>query len=219
MFASIAARYDLANDLLSGGIHRLWRRHAFFVIDRTMQDSLPVERALDVATGTGALLPALLQRAREVVGIDPCVPMVQVAQARQLPVTLLEGSAECLPFPPDHFSLVTVAYGVRNFSDLSRGLAEIVRVARPDGVIAILEFGEIKNPCVRWLRDQHARWIMPWLGGLITGNAEAYRYLPHTSATFPSGQEFAQLLRQAGAREASAISLWGGLCNLYIARK
>ena len=141
MFASIAHRYDITNTVLSLGVHHLWKRH--FI--RTLQVDAP-QRIMDVACGTGDLVPLLhKQFGGQVLGVDFCEPMLDVARKNYPDFEFLQGDALNLNFADDQFDLVTVSFGVRNFENLEHGLKEILRVLKSGGVLAILEFGQPEN--------------------------------------------------------------------------
>lgn len=217
MFSSIAERYDTANLVLSGGICLLWQR----ALCRKIKGSVPAGRrnsALDICTGTGALLPGLLKLFRQVTGLDFCAEMLEVAGKRYAGcerLTLVQGDALKLPFGEGSFDAVTVAYGVRNLENLKEGLREMRRVLKEDGSVFILEFG--RPPANLWGRiyKWYSSALLPWLGGVITGNKSAYGYLKETSHEFPAGEEFAALLKEAGFFDISAQPLSGGIAWLY----
>lgn len=211
MFDSIAHRYDLANNVLSGGAHHLWRR----TMERRMR---PCKRALDIATGTGALVPYLLNKASTVVGVDfsegmlKHVPETLLRDAR---VSFQRADALALPFENGSFDCVTVAFGVRNFECLEDGLREICRVVKPGGQVLVLEFGQIRRPIIGALYQTYSRYVLPKLGGLLTGQRQAYEYLPETAARFPCGEDFVQRLAASGLRGAVCTPLWFGMAYIY----
>lgn len=219
MFASIAARYDLANDVLSGGIHRLWRRK---VVRRVR--SLGCRDVLDLCTGTGdlalALADALGPNVR-VVGVDFVHEMVELAEKKRLRskhperVAFSQGDALAIPLPPASVDAVTISFGIRNVDDVPACLREIRRALRPGGSVFVLEFGQVRVPIFRALYDWYGRHIMPAIGRLLTGNRDAYEYLPQTALRFPAGREFLRLLEDAGFERAKAASLLGGLAYIY----
>ncbi|MCO6430447.1 MAG: bifunctional demethylmenaquinone methyltransferase/2-methoxy-6-polyprenyl-1,4-benzoquinol methylase UbiE [Deltaproteobacteria bacterium] len=216
MFSSIAGRYDLANSVLSMGIHHSWRRKLISVVPAD-----PSLSALDLCTGTGDLLPLLMERFGKVTGADFCLPMLEIA--RQKPsckgASIVQADALNLPFADGSFDIVTVAFGVRNFADLDRGLAEIWRVLKPGGSMLILEFGQPKNRLFGWLYNCYCRYLMPLIGGALTGNRAAYQYLPETAKNFPCRQEFIAILERHGFQQCSFQSLTGGIAYCYQARK
>jgi demethylmenaquinone methyltransferase/2-methoxy-6-polyprenyl-1,4-benzoquinol methylase len=217
MFDAIAPTYDLLNTVLSGGFHRRW--------ERLLVGSLPGNpdgRCLDLCTGTGALVPKLSARYAEVVGADISPQMLEVARtrfARSSNVTLVEADAQNLPFDGGAFDVATVAYGVRNLPDLNAGLSEIRRVLKIGGQVGILEFGTPRNAVWRAIFSFYSRYIIPMVGGLLSGERDAYEYLPKTAAAFPCGAEFETLLTQAGLTPQTTIPLMGGIAFIYIAEK
>ena len=192
MFDSIAPRYDLLNTVLSGGIHKRWRRDALQFIPEG------VERALDVCCGTGDLLPLIATRAKLVMGVDFSSEMLKISRARHPNFFVIEGDALKLPFRDASFDLVTVAFGVRNFEDLESGLHEIRRVLTVQGRLIVLEFGQPSSAIFGKLYNCYSNYILPHIGAFLSGNREAYRYLPKTAKNFPCGKEFTEILERAG---------------------
>jgi demethylmenaquinone methyltransferase/2-methoxy-6-polyprenyl-1,4-benzoquinol methylase len=221
MFNGIAARYDLLNHLLSGGIDLYWRRRAFRQVRQPMTG-----RILDLATGTGdfALGSRRLQPSR-IIGVDVALNMLRLGAVKTARVRagtkpfLLGGDAERLPFVDTSYDLVTVAFGVRNFGSIPVGLAEACRVLRPGGEILVLEFSEPELPLFRQLYRFYFNHILPLVGGIISGNRQAYSYLPKSVVDFPQGDGFLRLLRGAGFVEAEATQLTMGICSIYWGRK
>jgi demethylmenaquinone methyltransferase/2-methoxy-6-polyprenyl-1,4-benzoquinol methylase len=211
MFDGIAHRYDLTNTVLSAGIHHLWRRS----LERRM---VPCNRALDIATGTGALVPYLLRRASTVVGVDFSEGMLRHVPSNlraDRRVSFQHADALALPFGDDSFDCVTVAFGVRNYEVLEKGLAEIGRVVRPGGQVLVLEFGQIRHPVIGAAYKAYSKYVLPSVGGLLTGNARAYEYLPHTAAQFPCGDTFVERLASAGLHGAVSTPLCFGMAYIY----
>jgi demethylmenaquinone methyltransferase/2-methoxy-6-polyprenyl-1,4-benzoquinol methylase len=216
MFDAIAPRYDLLNTLLSGGLHRLWERRLVRELGEAKRDA----RCLDLCTGTGALVPGLARRFERVVGVDISPGMLQVARAKWgslAGVSFNEGDAQALPFEGGTFDFVTVAYGVRNWPDLELGLAEVKRVLVSGGRVGILEFGQPRNRLWRGFFNAYSRHVIPFLGGLISGERAPYEYLPKTAASFPCGAEFEGILRGVGLTPLRTVSLMGGVAHLYFA--
>jgi demethylmenaquinone methyltransferase/2-methoxy-6-polyprenyl-1,4-benzoquinol methylase len=210
MFGSIAARYDLTNSVLSLGIHHLWKH---LVVRRVPRGAGPV---LDLCTGTGDLLPLLERRTTGVVGGDFCLPMLERGRERgRSDAPLVQCDALNLPFPDRTFTAVTVAFGVRNLEDVRRGLKEIRRVLTPGGKLVILEFGQPTWAPFRAVYNWYSRVLMPWIGGLLTGNRSAYTYLPETAKAFPSGGDFEVILREAGFSATRYDPLSGGIAYIY----
>jgi demethylmenaquinone methyltransferase/2-methoxy-6-polyprenyl-1,4-benzoquinol methylase len=218
MFSSIAGRYDLANEVLSLGIHRLWRREA------VRQSRVRAgESVLDCATGTGDLALAFKRAVGplgRVVGTDFCQAMLAHApeKARRAGLELQFEVADALDlrFQPASFDIASIAFGIRNVDDPLRCLTELARVVKPGGRVVVLEFGQ-PGRLFGALFRLYSRWIMPLLGQLLTGNRAAYEYLPRTAAAFPAGEGFLELMRRAGCfSERSARPLAGGVAYVYV---
>lgn len=213
MFARIAPRYDTANRLLSLRIDTRWRK-------RVAVHLLPAPgRVLDVASGTGDLALDLRRHGgHSVVSSDFTFEMLAFGRpklaARATPARQVAADALQLPFGDAAFDAVTVAFGIRNFSDPSAGLREMSRVVRPGGIVAVLEFSRPRGPFGR-LFDFYSRQILPRIGGLITGDRSAYEYLPASVSTFPEGREFEQLMLEAGLTQISSKRLTGGIATIY----
>jgi demethylmenaquinone methyltransferase / 2-methoxy-6-polyprenyl-1,4-benzoquinol methylase len=217
MFGRIAPRYDLANHLLSGNLDRLWRRHTVgrvrHILDR------PGARVLDICCGTGDLAVALQRRTTaRVLASDFCHPMLTAA-TRKLPGgVLFESDALRLPVRDASLDLVTVAFGFRNLVDYDAGLREMRRVLRPGGMATILEFSQPRNSLFAAVYHFYSRRILPVIGGLITGNGDAYRYLPESIQKFPDAPELADAMRRAGFAEVSFDRLTGGTVALHLGK-
>jgi len=212
MFGSIARRYDITNSVLSMGVHRLWKK---MVSARVPRDG----KVLDLCTGTGDLLPLLAERCKEVVGGDFCEPMLDIARERYPKIKLVQCDALNLPFENDSFDAVTVAFGVRNLESLDKGLREMNRVLKPGGTLVVLEFGQPTFPVWRQIYQLYSRFIMPTIGGLLTGNRAAYEYLPQTAAKFPCAGDFAHRMEEAGFSRTRYLSLTGGIAYIYDGKK
>ncbi len=213
MFSRIAGTYDLANDVLSLGHHRSWRAALLAAVDVKAG-----ERALDVATGTGEVALALAARGADVVGVDPCEPMLEVARAKHSNVSFVVGDAMALEFGDAAFDVVTISWGIRNVADPQRGLNEFARVLKPGGRLAVLEFGQ-PSGVVGAAYDLYGKHVLPRLGGLVSGDGAAYAYLNRSSSRFPCGDAFLSMLRTAGFVDVDARRFFGGLAWLYTARR
>jgi len=214
MFADIAPRYDLLNHLLSLNVDQRWRRRAV----RLAQPAGPV---LDVCTGTGDLAAAFAETTgRHVVGVDFCEPMLRhgTDKKRCARVRFVRGDALALPLPDDAFDVVSVAFGIRNVADLDRGLRELVRVARPGGRIAILEFTRPKTPGIGPLYEFYFGRILPFLGNLIS-RSRAYTYLNRSVLDWASEEELAARLAAAGCSEVRVHPLTFGIAAVHLGRK
>ena len=221
MFGRVAHRYDLANHVLSCNIDRLWRAHTVrrvaHILDRA--DA----RVLDICCGTGDLVLALTGRGgASVLGSDFCHPMLVEArrkvERRVARASLFESDALALPLRDASLDLLTVAFGFRNLANYDAGLAEIRRVLRPGGVAAILEFTKPPNRVFAGVYNFYSRRILPWIGGLLTGNRDAYTYLPESVRKFPDAPQLAADMREAGFREVQYDYLTGGIAALHIGR-
>lgn len=219
MFQRIARKYDAANDILSLGVHRLWRRRAVRTSGVRRGD-----RVLDVCTGTGDLAFAFSNEVGSegsVTGLDFVDEMLNIAREkekqRQNKVTFVQGDAQKLPFPDSSFDLVTVAFGIRNVDSPVDALKEFRRVLRPRGTVLVLEFGQPTLPVFRSLFRFYSKHLMPLIGSIVSGDRKAYEYLPETSARFPCGESFVTLLAQAGFWACRSRQLTGGIAYLYTA--
>lgn len=217
MFNRIARRYDLLNHLLSLGIDRSWRRA---LVRDLVKDG--AKHVLDMATGTADLAILAARRGvAKVDGVDIATSMLDFGrikvqkQGLEARVQLMQGQAEDIPFPDNTFDAAMVAFGVRNFEDLDKGLSEMQRVLRPDGKILVLEFSLPRNPILRFFYLIYFRHILPFLGGLISGDKSAYSYLPASVQTFPQGKDFLDRLTKAGFQNTSSRRFSGGIASLY----
>lgn len=225
MFAAIAPRYDRANDVLSFGIHRLWRGKALQLAD------FPKDAVLiDVCTGTGDVALAAAKRLSSkgrVIGIDFVYPMLSLAKEKQLlettkanaSVQFIHGDAMHLPLSDEIADASFVSFGIRNVDDPLAGLKEMRRVVKPGGKVVVIEFGQPRIPIFSSLYRFYSKYIMPTIGGLLTGNKQAYKYLPETAAHFPAGKHFVALMQEAGLVNPRAVPLLAGLAYIYIAKR
>ncbi len=210
MFSAIAPRYDLLNRLLSLGLDLRWRRRA---VELALEKG--PQRILDLATGTGDLAFLLKERApqAEVVGVDFAPPMLEQAQkkaqARGLSVAFLEADALALPFPEGSFHAVTVAFGFRNFADYRRALEEIHRVLAPGGRLVLLEFPPPPGGAFGLVYRVYFGKVVPFLGGLLSGNFRAYRYLPESVERFPPPEALKALMEGVGFRVRYELLTFG----------
>jgi demethylmenaquinone methyltransferase/2-methoxy-6-polyprenyl-1,4-benzoquinol methylase len=221
MFTGIADQYDRANSVLSFGLHYRWRRRAvaYSGVQRGAQ-------VLDLCTGTADLALALARQVGaegQVVATDFCHAIlrlgVQKAHHKTIPLTFALADAQALPFPDARFDCVTVAFGLRNVDCLRTALSEMHRVLRPGGVALVVEFGQ---PQGRWfgrVYRAYSRYVMPNVGGWLSGHRDAYAYLPRTAAAFPAGERFCREMRSQAFVDAEAQSLSGGIVYLYRAKR
>lgn len=222
MFDAIAPKYDLLNHTLSFGIDRLWRRRVVKSVKRC-----GAERILDIAPGTGDLSIALARgiEGSQVVGVDISEGMLKIGrekiEARGLSsrVELKLGDALELEFEDGSFDAVTVGFGVRNFEELEKGLAEMLRVLRPGGLMVILEFSMPKNPLFRALYKFYFLKVLPLIGNFTSKSSFAYTYLPESVSEFPSGEQFLAHLSNIGGVELASRELSLGIASIYTAHK
>ncbi len=219
LFAGIARRYDLLNDLQSFGLHRRWKRR---VIE--LANPRPGERALDLCCGTGDLTLALARRGADVTGLDFSEKMLAVARQRAknqriIPTSFIQGDALQIPFPDASFDIVTIGYGLRNLADLDAGLREIRRVLKSGGRLVILEFG--KPDCAVWrgIYFAHLRYVAPLLGKVFCGDAAAYSYILESLKNYPGQTGVTAKLRELGFAEVEATNLLGGAMSIHYAKK
>jgi demethylmenaquinone methyltransferase / 2-methoxy-6-polyprenyl-1,4-benzoquinol methylase len=209
MFDRIAGVYDVMNSVMTAGLHHRWRERA-----ADLARVGPGTRALDVATGTGDLAIALARRGGEVVGSDFSEGMLERARAKNPHVRWEQANALALPYDDDAFDAATVGFGARNFSDLERGIAEMARVVRPGGRVVVLE---ITTPTKPPLSTFFSLWfdrIVPLLGR-VTGENQAYSYLPNSVKRFPGPRELGAVMAGAGLRDVRWILTAGGIIALH----
>lgn len=221
MFDSIAHRYDMLNHLLSAGVDILWRKRAIREIG-----IIHPQYILDMATGTGDFaMEAMSLHPQKVTGVDLSQNMLNIAINKvkkselQSTIEFIKGDSEQLTFADNSFDAITVGFGVRNFQNMERGLSELYRVCRPEGMIAILEPAFPPNPLVRALFTLHFRYITPFLGKILSKDGAAYQYLPNSVEAFPQGDAFCKLLERQGFRDTKYIPLTFGMCMLYLGKK
>ena len=223
MFDGIAPSYDRLNHLMSLNVDKIWRRHAL----REIVDGTP-QQVLDVACGTGDSTISVARAAApgsHVTGVDISEGMMALVQDKAARagvagrISLQVADGEALPFPAGAFDRVTCAFGIRNFEHRDRGLAEFFRVLRTGGRVVILELSVPQNRLLRWGYDLYFMHLLPWIGGKVSGNAQAYRYLPASVHAFPAPEDFCAQLRAAGFSQVHYRSLSMGLCRMYIGYK
>lgn len=222
MFDSIAPAYDFMNHAMTLGIDRWWRRVA---VNRLRRRS-PAE-VLDVATGTGDFAVKLCRRLkpRRVLGIDLSEGMLAVAREKVKrlglddTISFMQGDCMELPLDDDSVDAVTVAFGVRNFKDLAQGYREMLRVLRPGGRLVVLELSVPPNRVIRWFYNLYAMHVIPFIGGLRSGDRDAYRYLPRSIAAVPQGGEMTAIIEGEGYTDCTFSRLTFGTCTLYCATK
>lgn len=221
MFDHIAPKYDFLNHLLSLGIDKLWRKKAV----RLLKAYRP-SRILDVATGTGDFAIAAAKISPdEIVGFDLSEQMIRVGEEKvkrlglEPVIHFQKGDSEDMPFAPESFDAITVAFGVRNFENLQKGLSEFKRVLKPGGVAVILEFSKPRYFPFKQLYRFYFFRILPFIGGLVSKDSPAYSYLPESVMAFPDDQDFLNILRQVGFSKLSQYRLSLGIATIYLAEK
>lgn len=219
VFSSVASRYDLMNDLMSAGIHRLWKRH--FVATAQLR---PGQSVLDLAGGTGdisALAARAVGPSGSVVLSDINAPMLRIGRDRMYDqglwprVQSCQIDAEALPFADGSFDCVTIAFGLRNVTRQDRALAEMHRVLRLGGQAMILEFSKLRSDLLRRLYDGYSFSVLPRLGSLVAGDADSYRYLAESIRKHPDQQTLAGMLETAGFGRVSVANLTGGVVAIH----
>ena len=222
LFAAIARRYDLLNDLQSFGWHRRWKRRV-----AELAGVPPGRRALDLCCGTGDIAFALARRGAEVTGLDFSRKMLEVAESRRLknskartqnPV-FIQGDAQKIPFPEATFDAVTVGYGLRNLTSWEKGLAEMRRVAGPGARLIVLDFGKPANALWRKIYFTHLRCSVPLIGRLFCGNADAYAYILESLKHYPAQLAVAEKMRALKLANVRVINLLGGAMAINYGEK
>jgi demethylmenaquinone methyltransferase/2-methoxy-6-polyprenyl-1,4-benzoquinol methylase len=216
VFDSVAERYNLMNDLMSAGMHRLWKR---FTVEAS--GIKKGGRVLDIAGGTADLSALFMEHAGnngEVWLTDINNSMLTLGRDRLLDqgaaVPVAQCDAEKLPFPGDYFDCVSVAFGLRNMTHKDRALKEMLRVLRPGGCVVVLEFSKIWKPLQR-LYDAYSFNLLPAMGGLVAKDRDSYRYLVESIRMHPSQEELKQLMQQAGFERVEYFNLAGGVVALH----
>ncbi len=219
VFHSVAAKYDLMNDLMSAGVHRLWKR---FTIE--LSGVRPGNRVLDIAGGTGDLtkqFSRLVGASGEVVLADINASMLKVGRDRLLDlgvagnVKFVQADAEKLPFPDNHFDVVTIAFGLRNVTRKEDALRSMLRVLKPGGRLLVLEFSKPSNALLSKAYDTYSFSLLPMMGKLITNDSESYRYLAESIRMHPDQETLKGMLADAGFERVSYHNMTGGIVALH----
>ncbi|MGE0385095.1 MAG: class I SAM-dependent methyltransferase [Gammaproteobacteria bacterium] len=220
VFGSVAGRYDLMNDLMSLGVHRLWKRFAVARLNLRRG-----EKVLDLAAGTGDLTRLAADAVGptgRVVACDPNASMLAIGRDRSIDAGFLaevghvRAAGENLPFAGSAFDAVTIAFGLRNFTDKRAGLEEMCRVLRPGGRVMVLEFSHLVIPLLAKIYDRYSFSVIPWVGGRVTGDREAYQYLVESIRRHPGQQELADLMRAAGMDLVRWHNLSAGIVAVHL---
>ncbi|MEP6711940.1 MAG: bifunctional demethylmenaquinone methyltransferase/2-methoxy-6-polyprenyl-1,4-benzoquinol methylase UbiE [Ferruginibacter sp.] len=222
MFNDIACRYDFLNRVLSGGIDIRWRRKALAYLKQ-----LNPKKILDVATGTAdvAIMASGLLKPDKIIGIDISEGMLDIGRKKvkklhlENTIQLLNGDSETINFETGSFDAVTVAFGVRNFQHLEKGLAEILRVLKPGGKLVVLEFSQPSSPFVKSFYNFYMKIVTPGMGRLFSKNRTAYEYLDESIKKFPEGKKFIQILKSLGYLKTQSKTLSLGICSIYCGEK
>ena len=219
LFAAIARRYDLLNDLQSFGLHRRWKSRV-----SELAAVVPGARALDLCCGTGDIAFALARRGAETVGLDFSQKMLEVAASRLFKspssnLKFLQGDAQQIPFPSNSFDIVTVGYGLRNLAGWERGLDEMFRVARPGARLIALDFGRPTNALWRKIYFTHLKISVPLIGWLFCGNVQAYAYILESLKQYPAQLAVAEKMRQLKLANVRIINLLGGAMAINYGEK
>lgn len=221
MFDSISPRYDLLNHLLSANIDKVWRRKAIKVLSPYNPHII-----LDVATGTADFAVAAAQlRPEKIIGIDLSEGMLRVGKQKvkklglEHLIELQKADSESLPFNDYTFDAVIVGFGVRNFENLTNGIGEIFRVLKPGGVFIVLEFSRPRSKFFGSLYSFYFTNVLPFLGRIVSRNNRAYSYLPESVKNFPDGDDFLDVLKEAGFKNCTTQLLTLGIASIYKAQK
>lgn len=219
VFHSVAAKYDIMNDLMSGGIHRLWKRHTI-----SQSGVRAGQKVLDIAGGTGDLtakFSRLVGQSGQVVLADINDSMLKVGRDKLANlgvvgnVQYVQANAEELPFPDNTFDCITIAFGLRNVTDKSKALASMQRVLKPGGRLLVLEFSKPETECVSQIYDQYSFRLLPFMGKLIANDAESYRYLAESIRMHPDQETLKGMMQEVGFERVTYQNITGGIVALH----
>ncbi len=217
MFSKVAANYDKANSVLSMGIHHLWRKKLV-----KYSEAKPGQKVLDCATGTGDLAIEFKKTVQDgqVIGTDFCAEMLAPApakaQSRNLDIQFEQADVTQLQYTDKNFDITSISFGIRNVSDPVKALQEMARVTKSGGYVMVLEFGQVNIPVFAGLYNFYSEKVLPKIGGIVTGQGEAYEYLQKSSAAFPCREGFLDLMKKSDSfSHFEYISLTGGIAYIY----
>jgi demethylmenaquinone methyltransferase / 2-methoxy-6-polyprenyl-1,4-benzoquinol methylase len=222
LFATIAPRYDLINDLQSFGLHRFWKHRLL-----EMSQGRSGEHALDLCCGTGDVAFALAARGMQVTGLDFSEPMLAVARQRshlqnshtKTTVRFLKGDAQNIPFPDNTFDVVAISYGLRNLADLNLGLQEMKRVAKPGGRLLVLDFGKPDNALWRSLYFGYLKCFVPLMGKVFCGDSDTHGYILESLKHYAAQKGVAAKMKDLELAQVRIINLMGGIMSINYAEK
>jgi len=221
MFNNIASHYDFLNHFLSLGIDKIWRKKAI----NKLKDISP-EYILDVATGTADLaIEAFRLNPKKIIGIDISIQMLEIGELKikekklDCFIELQKGDSENMSFPDNSFDAVTVAFGVRNFENLDKGLSEIYRVIKPNGRLVVLEFSKPDTFPVKQVYSFYFKRLLPFIGKIVSKDSSAYTYLPESVMQFPEKNDFLKKLELIGFKQCNYQLLSFGIACIYVGNK
>jgi demethylmenaquinone methyltransferase/2-methoxy-6-polyprenyl-1,4-benzoquinol methylase len=221
MFDRIAPKYDLLNKVLSVGVDKGWRKKMVAELK-----PLQPKTMLDIATGTADVAIACMKlQPDHITGIDISALMLAEGQKKieglgiAQQITLQQADSESLPFADNSFDAITVAFGVRNFQNLDKGLSEMLRVLKPNGKVVILEFSQPEKFPIKQFYNFYSKYILPTIGQLVSKERAAYEYLPESVAAFPYGQEFVKIMNSNNFVNTKCVSLTFGIASIYVGSK
>lgn len=220
VFSSVASKYDLMNDVMSFGIHRMWK-------NKLIEQLAPDKKLLDMAAGTGDIAKRYYQKCTnpDISLCDINIEMLEQGRNRLLDENIFKGlsftcaNAEDLPFKDNSFDYYTIAFGIRNVTDIAKALKEAHRVLKPDGKFICLEFAKVEEPILAKIYDLYSMHFIPKIGGIIAGDESSYQYLVESIRTFPKQEIFTKMIGKAGFRFCQYQNLSFGVVSLYTGYK
>lgn len=217
VFSSVASKYDIMNDIMSGGLHRLWKKTFLHEIDEYSKD------LIDVASGTGDIARAFYRKSTKhgkIVACDPNQSMLDISKEKSINAGMVDidyvvAFGESLPFENNSFDYYTIAFGIRNFTDILQGLKEAYRILKPGGKFLCLEFSYIENPFLRKLYNLYSEFIIPNMGHIIANDKDSYKYLVDSIKNFPQQEDFKKMIEQAGFKYVSYSNMTFGTVAIH----